>query len=102
MITENIILKEEYKKELKHISVDTNIPVATMLIACAAYILEEDRDIDKFHRKEQYDQFTMKIDEDLKSKIKDFCKEKEIRIKDFWNESAKMAINISKEGDQCF
>ena len=95
MITENIVLKSESKKQLKHLSIDNDIYVSTMLIDAAKYILNNDKKVVKLTY-DECEPFTMKIDEGLKDQIKQFCKEKDVKIKDFWNEAADIAIQ--KEG----
>ena len=95
MITENIVLKSESKKQLKHLSIDKNIYVSTMLIDAAKYILRNDKKVMRLTYND-CEPFTMKIDENLKIQIKQFCHEKDVKIKDFWNEAADIAIN--KEG----
>lgn len=93
MITENIILREDYKKQLKHLSIDTDIHVSSMLINSAKYILHNNKDIQPTLM-EMDAPFTMRIEKDLKKEIKEFCKDKQIRIKDFWNEAAYIAIDF--------
>lgn len=95
MITENIVLESSLKKQLKHLSIDNGLHVSTMLIDGAKYFLSTNSNIVPalFDSEEA---FTMKIDEGLKQEIKTFCAEKDIRIKDFWNEVAH--IVIKKEG----
>lgn len=95
MKTENVILDKDTKKELKHLAVDTHQTVSTMLINKANYVLNNDVKILKIHF-EEVESFTMKIDETLKDKVKVFCKDKDIRIKDFWNAVANMVIEDTK------
>ena len=94
MITENIMLCSESKRMLKHLSIDQDIYVSTMLVNGAKYLIDDDPEsIDKSSDYcNDFSPFTMKIDKDLKDEIKKFCKEKEIKIKDFWNEVAKIII----------
>ena len=96
MITENLVLYSDFKRKLKHLSIDNNIYVSTMLIDGAQYVLKNDLYIKKANF-ETYEPFTMKIDEDLKKDIKSFCKENNVKIKDFWNTVA--LITIEKEGE---
>ena len=92
MITENIILNSDLKKKLKHLSIDINQHVSTMLTMYAEKILEEDYYIHLTSSDEEYESFTMKIDEDLKNSIRVFCMKRGVKMKDFWNEAAFMLI----------
>lgn len=96
MITENVMLRSDLKKQLQHLSIDTDKYISVMLIEGAKYILYNDVEVSRVSINDTCVQFTMKIDEILKDRIKDFCSEKEIKIKDFWNESA--YIVLQKKG----
>lgn len=96
MITENIVLRSDSKKQLKHLGIDKNAHVSDMLIEGAIYLLKNDFTAHDFIY-DDCEGFTMKIDKDLKSEIKQFCKDKGIKIKDFWNEVAD--ITIQMQGD---
>lgn len=96
MITENLVLHPDSKKKLKHLSIDKDIYVSVMLINGAKYVLKNNLKL-KRTLFSNYDPFTMKIDENLKKEIKVFCKENDLRIKDFWNAIALIAIE--KEGE---
>lgn len=91
MITENIVLDSDLKRELKHLSIDIDEYVSVMLVNGAKYILDNDITVKKIIAN-AYEPFTMKIDEGLKQKIKVFCRDEDIRIKDFWNEAGFIAI----------
>lgn len=96
MITENIVLRSDYKKDLKHLSIDMDIYVSEMLVNSAKYILSNDLEVHQTSKDFQYENFTMKIEEDLKSKIKQFCKNQDVKIKDFWNEAARRYLECCK------
>ncbi len=96
MITENLVLYSDSKKKLKHLSIDKDIYVSTMLVNGAKYVLDNRLEVKKASS-DSYEPFTMKIDEDLKRDIKLFCKLSEVKIKDFWNTVA--LIVIKKEGE---
>ena len=91
MITENIVLDSDLKRDLKHLSIDIDKYVSLMLVDGAKYILDNNVNVKKIIAN-SYEPFTMKIDEGLKNKIKIFCKNEDIRIKDFWNEAGFIAI----------
>lgn len=91
MITENIVLEANLKKQLKHLAIDKDIHVSTMLINGARYFLDNNKKVTQTFFNE-YEPFTMKIDENLKKEIKDFCIQKDVRIKDFWNEVAYVVV----------
>ncbi len=91
MITENIVLETNLKKQLKHLAIDKNIYVSTMLINGARYFLDNNKKVAQTFF-DEYEPFTMKIDENLKKEIKDFCIQKDVRIKDFWNEVAYIVV----------
>lgn len=95
MITENIVLKSTSKRQLKHLSIDNDIYVSTMLVDAAKYILNNEKKVMRLSY-DDCEPFTMKINEDLKTEIKQFCQENDVKIKDFWNEAADIAIQ--KEG----
>lgn len=96
MITENVMLRSDLKKQLQHLSIDTDKYISVMLIEGAKYILYNDTEVSRVSVNDACIQFTMKIDENLKNRIKDFCSDKEVKIKDFWNESA--YIVLQKKG----
>lgn len=91
MITENIVLEANLKKQLKHLAIDKDIHVSTMLINGARYFLDNNKKVTQTFFNE-YEPFTMKIDANLKKEIKDFCIQKDVRIKDFWNEVAYVVV----------
>lgn len=92
MITENVMLRSDLKKQLQHLSIDVDRYISVMLIQGAEYILKNNVDVSKTSIDDTCIQFTMKMDKDLKKQIKNFCNEKEIKIKDFWNESAYIVL----------
>lgn len=96
MITENIVLRSDYKKELKHLSIDTDVYVSSMLIDAAKKILSQNINVASTSPDYSYDPFTMKLDKTFKREIKTFCLDKNIKIKDFWNEAAYIAIKGDK------
>lgn len=96
MITENIVLRSDYKRDLKHLSIDTGEYVSVMLINAAKQILLDNKDITPAPSDYDYDPFTMKLDKDFKREIKTFCLDKSIKIKDFWNEAAYMIVRGSQ------
>lgn len=96
MITENLVLYSDFKKKLKHLSIDNEIYVSVMLTNGAKYVLSNNLGIKKANF-DDYEPFTMKIDEELKKDIKSFCKMNNVKIKDFWNTVA--SITIKKEGE---
>lgn len=91
VITENIVLESDFKNKLKHLSIDEDVYVSTMLISGAKDILSNNYNV-RQTISESYDPFTMKIEDSLKAEIKEFCSDRKIRIKDFWNEAAYIAI----------
>lgn len=91
MITENIVLEANLKKQLKHLAIDKDIHVSTMLINGARYFLDNNKKVAQTFF-DEYEPFTMKIDANLKKEIKDFCIQKDVRIKDFWNEVAYVVV----------
>lgn len=91
MITENIVMDKEIKKKLKHLAIDQNTHVSLMLVDKADKMIKYDANVPDFNS-DSIESFTMKIDEDLKRRIKVFCKDKDIRIKDFWNEAARSIV----------
>lgn len=95
MITENIVFRSDFKKDLKHLAIDQNVSVSSMLIDEADYVLENDKNIDKIEF-DSSESFTMRLDSDLKLRIKNFCYNHDIRIKDFWNG---IAFRIIKNQD---
>lgn len=96
MITENVVLETDLKKSLQHLSIDNEKYISTMLVEGAQHIIDHDLEIVQ-SSSDSYLSFTMKIDDELKSDIKTFCSEKNVKIKDFWNYSAYLVI---KEGGQ--
>lgn len=93
MITENVMLRSDLKKQLQHLSIDTDKYISTMLLDGAKYILNNNIKISEISSTDNCVQFTMKIDANLKNEIKSFCFDKNVKIKDFWNESAYIVLN---------
>lgn len=91
MITENIVLEKDIKKSLKHLAIDKDTHVSLLLVEEANNIIENDKTLLEVNYGDM-ESFTMKIDQELKTKIKMFCRDKGIKIKDFWNNAARIII----------
>lgn len=100
MITENIMLRSDLKKGLKHLSIDKDKYVSSMLISGAYDLMDKNRTVQSSKYYNDFDSFTMKIDKELKDLIKTFCSEKDVKIKDFWNEVAIIVLENDGEFDE--
>lgn len=91
MITENIVLQSDLKKELKHLAIDKDTHVSLMLMDGAKYVLDNNKKVERIDF-DSYEAFTMRIDKVFKLRIRQFCNENDIRMKDFWNEVAHIIV----------
>lgn len=97
MITDNIFLETDLKRQLKHMSIDSGVHVSTMLIEEAERVVNVDYPIKELYNNADYDTFTMKVDPDFKEKVRQFCEERDVSFKKFWNTVALNVVNDSEE-----
>lgn len=93
MITDNIFLETDLKRQLKHMSIDSGVHVSTMLIEEAERVINVDYPIKELYKNSDYDTFTMKVDPDFKEKVRQFCEERDLSFKKFWNTVALNVVN---------
>lgn len=94
MITENIILRLDLKKKLKHLAIDNDTHVSLMLIDGADFVMNGNKPVPEVSSEDDFEAFTMKIDKEFKGKIKEFCRQQDVKIKDFWNEVAYIVVEM--------
>lgn len=85
---ENIELSSRDKIQLKTISAQQVKHMKDMLIDEARTIIENNYDIPRVEREQESDRASLiiKVDDDFKNEIKNYCELKSVRIRDFWVE----------------
>ncbi len=86
MIKENIELSKESKKKLKIIAAEQEKTMRDLILFEAAEIIGWDLDVEKKPRelKETRTGLLINIPQESKDDIRLFCRDREIRIRDFW------------------
>lgn len=85
---ENIELSNTDKIQLKTVSAQQVKHMKDMLIDEAKIIINNNYDIPRVEREQESDRVSLiiKIDDELKDEIKNYCGTKDVRIRDFWVE----------------
>lgn len=85
---ENIELSSRDKIQLKTISAQQVKHMKDMLISEARMIIDNNYDIPRVEREQESDRASLiiKVDDDFKNEIKNYCELKSVRIRDFWVE----------------
>lgn len=94
MIKENIELSKEAKKKLKVIAAEQEKTMRDLVLFEAAEIIGWDLDVEKTERepKETRTGLLINIPQECKDDIRLFCRDREIRIRDFWIQAVNNAI----------
>lgn len=93
MTLENIELEANTKTKIKIISAEKDIPMKKLITKEAKNIIDEKKDIPLTERETNRSHLIIDINPTLKKKIKTYCEDKEVRIRDFWVECANQIIN---------
>lgn len=91
---ENIELYKEDKIKLKHLSVDKNTPMNEWMVRGAKRVLATKPQI-SITPIGEYTTYTMDISMELKQEIRQFIKDQDIKLRDFW---VKVSEIIIEEG----
>ena len=94
MIKENIELSKESKKKLKVIAAEREKTMRDLVLFEAAEIIGWDSRVEETKRepKETRTGLLMNIPQESKDDIRLFCRDREIKIKDFWIQSVNNVI----------
>ena len=100
MIKENIELSKETKKKLKVISAEKEKTMRDLVLFEAAEIIGWDLDVEETERepKETRTGLLINIPQESKDDIRLFCRDKEVKIRDFWNQAVSNVLNKYKGG----
>lgn len=91
MIKENLELNKESKKKLKVIAAEEEKTMRDLVLFEAAEIIGWDLDVEKTERepKETRTGLLINIPQESKDDIRLFCRDRELRIRDFWLQCVK-------------
>lgn len=94
---ENIEVGSQLKHDFKVMSTKENVYMKDLIITEAEEILDQNEEVPSLERENNYTSLIIDISEDLKNRIKDYCQDNEVRIRDFWVECIKRSM--SRYGD---
>ena len=85
---ENIELKNTDKIQLKTISAQKVTHMKDLILNEAHYIIENNCNVPRVDREEEKNRTSLiiKVDDDFKEEIKNYCDVHSVRIRDFWVE----------------
>lgn len=91
---ENIELSSRDKIQLKTISAQQVMHMKDMLINEAKTIIKNNDDIPRVDRENEANRTSLiiKVDDNFKNEIKNYCDLKSVRIRDFWVECVRRII----------
>lgn len=94
MIKENLELKKESKKKLKVIAAEEEKTMRDLVLFEAAEIIGWDLDVEETERepKESRTGLLINIPQESKDDIRLFCRDKELKIRDFWVQTVNNVI----------
>lgn len=90
---ENIELSSQLKHDFKVMSTKENVYMKDLILFEAEEILENDIEVPSVERSENYTSLIIDIEDELKDKIKTYCIQNDIRIRDFWVECVNRSMN---------
>ena len=94
MIKENLELSKEDKKRLKVIAAEQEKTMRDLVLFEAAEIIGWDSDVEETKRepKESRTGLLINIPQESKDDIRLFCRDKEVKIRDFWVQTVNNVI----------
>lgn len=94
MIKENLELNKESKRKLKVIAAEEEKTMRDLVLLEAAEIIGWDLDVEKTERepKETRTGLLINIPQESKDDIRLFCRDKEVKIRDFWVQTVNNVI----------
>lgn len=89
---ENVELSSEDRRRLKIYAAQRNETMKDLLLYEAHQIIDTDSIVPLVDRANDYVTLIIDVPEDFKADIKQFCNQKEIRIRDLWVESCRRIL----------
>lgn len=83
---ENIELGRKIKVEFKSLAAKNQVTMKDWLLSEAKNIIDNNETVHRTEREDDRDSLIIKVPEDLKLRIKDYCEQEDVRIRDFWVE----------------
>lgn len=83
---ENIELEVDTKKNLKIISAEKDTSMKDLVLKEAEAIISNNTIIPVVERAEDYSSLIIDVDVDMKKRIKQYCRNQDVRLRDFWVE----------------
>ena len=83
---ENIELEVDTKKNLKIISAEKDTSMKDLVLGEAKKVIDNNLTIPVIDRAENYSSLIIDVDADTKKRIKNYCNNQEVRLRDFWVE----------------
>lgn len=84
---ENVELSSEDRRRLKIFAAQQDKTMKDLLLSEAHKIIENDAFVPSVDRANDYVTLIIEVPEDFKEEIRQFCYQKDIRIRDLWTES---------------
>ena len=83
---ENIELEVDTKKNLKIISAEKDTSMKDLVLKEAEYVINNNVVVPVIDRAEDYSSLIIDVDVDMKKRIKQYCRNQDVRLRDFWVE----------------
>ena len=89
---ENIELGRKIKIEFKSLAAKKQVTMKDWLLNEAKDVIDNNEIVHRTEREDDRDSLIIKVPDDLKIRIKDYCEQEDVRIRDFWVECVKRII----------
>lgn len=89
---ENIELGRKIKIEFKSLAAKNQVTMKDWLLNEAKDIIDNNEIVHRTEREDDRDSLIIKVPDDLKIRIKNYCEQEDVRIRDFWVECVKRII----------
>ena len=89
---ENIELGRKIKIEFKSLAAKNQVTMKDWLLNEAKDIIDNNDIVHRTEREDDRDSLIIKVPDDLKIRIKNYCEQEDVRIRDFWVECVKRII----------
>lgn len=95
---ENIELGRKIKIEFKSLAVKNQVTMKDWLLNEAKEIIDNNEVVHRTEREDDRDSLIIKVPDDLKDRIKDYCEQEDVRIRDFWVECVNRLLERYNDG----
>ena len=95
---ENIELGRKIKIEFKSLAAKNQVTMKDWLLNEAKEIIDNNEVVHRTEREDDRDSLIIKVPDDLKDRIKDYCEQEDVRIRDFWVECVNRLLERYNDG----